>query len=51
MYGTQERCTQVLVGRLEGMRPLGRPSDRLEDNIKMAFQEVVWVGIYWIDLA
>jgi len=50
MYGTQERCTQVLVGRLEGMR-LGRPGDRLEDNIKMALQELGWVGIYWIDLA
>jgi hypothetical protein len=33
------------------MRPLGRHIDRLEDNIKMAFQEVGWVGIYWIDLA
>jgi len=51
MYGTKERCTQVLAGRLEGMRPLGRPSDRLEDNIKMALQEVGWEGIYWIDLA
>ena len=46
-----ERCTQVLVGRLEGMRPLGRPSKRLEDNIKMALQEVGWLGIYWIDLS
>ena len=40
-----------MVGRPEGMRPLGRPSDKLEDNIKMALQEVGWVGIYWIDLA
>jgi len=25
MCGAQERCTHVLVGRLEGMRSLGRP--------------------------
>jgi len=25
----------VLVGRQEGMRPLGRPRPRWEDNIKM----------------
>jgi len=31
---------RVLVGRPEGKRPLGRPRRRLEDNIKMDFQEV-----------
>jgi hypothetical protein len=46
MYGTKERCTQVLAGRLKGMRPLGRPSDSLEDNLKMALQEVGLEGIY-----
>jgi hypothetical protein len=30
----------VLVGKLEGKRPLGRPSGRWEDNIKMDLQEV-----------
>ena len=34
-YGTQESCAQVLVGRPEGKRPLGRPRRRWEDNIKM----------------
>jgi hypothetical protein len=29
----------VLVGKPEGMRPLGRPRLRWEDNIKMEFQE------------
>ena len=41
----------VLVGRHEGMRPLGWPRGRLEDNSKMALQEVGWGGMYWIDLA
>ena len=31
---------RVLVGKLEGKRPLGRPRCRWEDNIKMDFQEV-----------
>ena len=30
----------VLVGKPEGMRPLGRPRRRWEDNIKMDLQEV-----------
>jgi hypothetical protein len=32
----------VLVGRLDGKRPLGRPRLILEDNIKMGHQEVEW---------
>jgi hypothetical protein len=32
---------RVLVGRLEGNRPLGRPRRRWEDNIKMGLREIV----------
>jgi len=35
---------RVLVGKLEGKRPLGRPRHQLEDNIKMDLQEVVCGG-------
>ena len=31
---------KVLVGKFEGMRPLGRPRRRWEDNIKMDLREV-----------
>jgi hypothetical protein len=31
---------RVLVGKPEGKRPLGKPSRRWEDNIKMDLQEV-----------
>jgi hypothetical protein len=31
---------RVLVGYLEGKKPLGRPRCRWEDNIKMDLQEV-----------
>jgi hypothetical protein len=42
---------KVLVGTPEGNRPLGRPSLRWEDNIKMGLQEVICGGMGWIDLA
>ena len=31
---------RVLVGKPEGKRPLGKPRNRWEDNIKMDLQEV-----------
>jgi len=41
----------VLVGRLEGKRPLGRPRRRWEDNIKMELQEAGCGCMDWIELA
>ena len=38
------------MGKPEGRRPLGRPRSRLEDNIKMDFQEVECRGKEWIEL-
>ena len=40
---------RVLVGKLEGKRPLGRPRRRWVDNIRMDLQEVGcgyknWIG-------
>jgi len=42
---------RILVGKLEGKRPLGRPRRRWEDNIKMGLQEVGCGGMDWIELA
>jgi hypothetical protein len=42
---------RVLVGRLEGKRPLGRPRRRWEDNIKMDLREIGIDGANWIQLA
>jgi len=39
------------VGKPEGMRPFGRSRYRWEDNILIDLQEVLWVGMDWIDLA
>jgi hypothetical protein len=49
--GEEERCIQVLLGKSEGKRPLGRPRRRWEDNIKMDLQKVGCWGIDWIDVA
>ena len=40
---------RILMGRLEGKRPLGRPGHRCEENIKMNLQGVGWAGMNWID--
>jgi hypothetical protein len=42
---------RVLVGRPEARRPLGRPSLRWDDNMKMDLQDVGWRGVDWIALA
>jgi len=42
---------RFLVGKPEGKRPLGRPSHRWEDNIKMDLQEVGGGCGDWMELA
>jgi hypothetical protein len=43
---------QVLVGKPEGTRPIGRPRHRWEDDIKIGFLGVGWEGgMDWIDVA
>jgi hypothetical protein len=42
---------RILVGKLEGKRPIGRPRCRWENNIKMDLREIGWGGMDWIDLA
>ena len=47
----EEKRIQVLVGKPEEKRPLGRPRLRWEDNIKIDLQEVGCVGMDWIEQA
>jgi hypothetical protein len=49
--GEKRNAYRILVGKLEGKRPLGRPRCRWVDNIKMDLREIGWVGINCIDLA
>jgi hypothetical protein len=42
---------RVLVERLEGKKPFGRPRRRWEDNIRIDLQYVGCGGTHWTDLA
>ena len=49
--GEKRSVYRVLMGRIGGKRPLGRPRRRWEDNIKMGLQEVGYGGMDWIEQA
>jgi len=49
--GEERGVYRVLVGKLEGKRPLGRPRRRWVDNIRMDLQEVGCGSMDWIVLA
>jgi len=49
--GEERGVYRVLVGKLEGKRPLGRPRRRWVDNIMMDLQEVGCGYVDWIGLA
>ena len=49
--GERRGVFRVLVGKLEGKRPLGRSKRRWKDNIKMDLQEVGCGGMDWIGMA
>ena len=48
--GEERGVFRVLVGKLEGKRPLGRPRLRWVDNIRMDLQEVGCGYMDWIGL-
>jgi hypothetical protein len=49
--GEERKVYKVLVGKLEGKRPLGRPRHRWEDGIRMFLSETGWGSVEWIQLA
>ena len=51
-YGGERRGVyKLLVGKPKGKRPLLRPRNRWEDNIKMDLREVGCGGMDWIEVA
>jgi hypothetical protein len=48
--GEKRNPYRILMGKPKGRRPLGRPSRRWVDNIKMDLREIGWDGMDWIDL-
>jgi hypothetical protein len=49
--GEKRNTYRLLVRKPDGKRPLGRPSRRWVDNIRMDLREVGWGDVDWIDLA
>jgi hypothetical protein len=49
--GERRGVNRVLVRKPERKRPLGITRRGWEDNIKINIQEVVCVGVDWIELA
>jgi hypothetical protein len=49
-WGEVSCAYNILVGRIEGKRPLGRPRRRWEDNIKMDLRETGFGDVDWIHL-
>jgi hypothetical protein len=49
--GEERGVYRVLVGKPKGKRPLGRPRNSWEDNIRMDLQEVGCEVMDWIGLA
>jgi hypothetical protein len=47
----ESNAYRVLVGKAKGKRPLGRPTHRWEDNIKMVPRQIAWDVVNWIHLA
>jgi hypothetical protein len=48
--GERRGVYRVLMGKLEGKRPLGRHRCRWENNIKMDLEEVGCGVMVWIEL-
>jgi hypothetical protein len=46
--GAVRGAYNILVGRPEGRRPLGRPRRRWEDNIRMDLREIGFGDVDWI---
>jgi len=40
MYGSDDKCKQSLVGKNKRKRPLGRPRQDGENNIRMNLKEI-----------
>jgi hypothetical protein len=50
-HGEKRNGCRILVGKLEGKGPLGRPRRRWVGDIKMDLREIGWGGMDRIDLA
>jgi hypothetical protein len=45
-----DKCTQILIGKSEGKRPLGKPKHGRENNNEVVFCETGYEDLKWIHL-
>jgi hypothetical protein len=45
--GETRSAYKILVGKPEWKRPLERPRQKWEDNIRMDLREIGWDGVDW----
>jgi hypothetical protein len=50
-YWEKRNAYEILMGKPEGKRLLGRPRRRWRNNIKMDLRVIGWGCMNWIDLA
>ena len=48
MYGGERNLYRILVGKLEGKRPFGRPRQRRKDNMKINLKGTEYKTMDWI---
>jgi hypothetical protein len=51
ILGAEEKCVQNLGSKVSGVRPLGRPRCRWEDNVTMDLVEIRLKGVNLIHLS
>jgi hypothetical protein len=51
LMGEMRNAYKILVGKLEGKRPLEKPRRRWENDIRMDLTEIGWEGVDWIHVA
>jgi len=50
MHEQIRNAHSILVGKPEGKRPLTRPRQRWEDNIRIDLRKIGWEGVVWMHL-
>jgi hypothetical protein len=50
-YGEDRSAFKVMMGKPESKRPLGTPTSRLEENIKMVLETLRRQTVDWLELA
>jgi len=48
--GEMRNTNKIVIGRLEGKRPLRRRRRRWEDDIRTDLREIDWEGVDWMQL-